>query len=245
MIVNTPTDVVVVSPEFNIFSIVTTQKYGDMEIGSISKPVYLQKFAQDYLDLQQISKFYTRYDKNIRAVKIFVVLKGETAPTACLVYFVDKTPETGWVEHTFDFNNHCSALIQVSENEWKIYTGGDNGKVYMLESETLRDDGQIYESNIATTPLILDNPRNEKQYDKTWVIMKPKGTESLAVDIDIDNRALETQYIIMTAPSTNLQNYFAFVGATGQREEVKITSRDGKDYFLGSLLIDFKDLKSV
>jgi photosystem II stability/assembly factor-like uncharacterized protein len=245
MIVNTPTDVIVVSPEFNIFSIATTQKYGDMEIGSISKPVYLQKFAEDYLDLQQISKFYTRYDKNIRAVKIFVVLKGETAPTACLVYFVDKTPETGWVEHTFDFNNHCSALIQVSENEWKIYTGGDNGKVYMLESETLRDDGQIYNWNIATTPLILDNPRNEKQFDKVWIVMKPKGTESLAVDIDIDNRALATQYLIMTAPSTNLQNYFAFVGATGQREEVKISGSDGKDSFLGSLLIDFKDLKSV
>jgi hypothetical protein len=245
MIVNTPTDVIVISPEFNIFSIATTQKYGDMEIGSISKPVYLQKFAEDYLDLQQMSKFYAEYDKNIRAVKIFVVLKEETAPTACLVYFVDKTSETGWVEHNFDFNNHCSAIIQVNENEWKIYTGGDNGKVYMLESETLRDDGLIYESSIATTPLILDNPRNEKQYDKTWVIMKPKGTETLAIDIDIDNRALATQYIIMTAPSTNLQNYYAFVGATGQREEVKITSRDGKDYFLGSLLLDFKDLKSI
>jgi hypothetical protein len=245
MIVNTPTDVVVVSPEFNIFSIATTQKYGDMEIGSISKPVYLHKFAEDYLDLQQISKFYTEYDKNIRAVKIWVVLKNETAPTACLVYFVDKTPETGWVEHNFDFNSHCSAIIQVSKNEWKIYTGGDDGKVYMLESNTLRDDGRIYESSIATTPLILDNPRNEKQFDKVWVVMKPKGTEALAVDIDIDNRALATQYLIMTTPSTNLQNYFSFVGATGQREEVKITSRDGKDYFLGSLLIDFKDLKSV
>jgi len=68
------------------------------------------------------------------------------------------------------------------------------------------------------------------------------GTESLAIDVLIDNRALTTQYIIMTGADTILNNFECFIGATGRREQITITNSDGNNYFLSQLLLDYQDL---
>jgi hypothetical protein len=245
LIVKTPTDVLVVNPDMNIYSIVTTQKYGDMEIGSISKPIYLQKWIKENIDTARMDAWFGFYDPDIRAVKFFITRIGDNEPRDCLVYFIDKPPDKAWSKHSYGISHNCHAVFQESEFDWKIYTGGNSGYTYRLESDTLLDVASIYQRSLKTSPLILDNPRNLKQFDKIWIVLKPQGTETLSVDVDIDNRALATQYIDVTAASDILQNYSVFVGAIGQREEVEIISNDGEDFFLSALLIDFKDLKSV
>ena len=241
LIVKTPTDVMVMSPEGNIFSIAASEKYGDYEIASLSKPVFINEWIKNNIDLTKLENFFAKYDPEIRAVKIFMVPLGETSPTLCLVYFIDKSLK-GWSKHTFDVSHNCSAVIKVSEENWKIYTGGGDGKIYQLESLTLRDDGERYESSFSTIPIVFDNPRNEKQFDRVWTVQKPMGTESLAIDVLIDNRALTTQYIIMTGADTILNNFECFIGATGRREQITITNSDGNNYFLSQLLLDYQDL---
>jgi len=191
-----------------------------------------------------IDKFFALYDANKRAVRFFVIIKGQTYPTVCLTWFIDKGIE-GWVKHEFELNQFCAGIVRVTENTWEVYTGGETGRIYKLESNILRDNGTIYESSISTIPQTLDNQRNTKRFDRIWTVMQPKGTEGLAMDVSIDNRPLDTQYLIMTGADTILHNFYIDVGAMGQREQITYTSIDGNDYFLSEVFIDFKDTGSI
>jgi len=239
LVCKTPNDVIVMAPEGNVYSISTTQKYGDFEIGSITKPKYINTWVQENVDLAKLDNFFMMYDSNIRAIKIFVVLNGNTYPTACLVYFIDKGT---WSKHTYAINLTIGNFIRESESQQSIYIGDDNGNILKLESDLLTDDGEIYESSFTTSPISFEDIRSEKIYDKLWAVLKAKGTETLTFEIYIDGRSLGSQTLTMAAAQDLIKNYCLYIGATGQRIQIKFTSSDGKDYFLSQFLFDHDNL---
>jgi hypothetical protein len=238
--VKTPTDVMVMSDDGNLASVRATQQYGDFELASVVRPVFLHKWIEDNVDLTQYEKFHMRYDPDLRMVKIFVVLNGETLPTCGLCYQIDRGL---WTKHTFDINFVSSAVVRTSVPVWKIFTGDDGGTLYALEYETLEDAGVAYDSNFKTPPLAFGNSRMKKRYDKIWLVMKPKGTETMHLEVSVDDRTLTTDYTITTAGAENiLKNYGVPLGVTGSRIQIDVSNEDGDDYFISQILADVTEL---
>jgi len=238
--VRTPTDVVSMSEENNIYSIVTTQNYGDYEIASLSKPFFIDIWVKNNIDLKQIDKFHAIYDPELRAIKIFCVRKEKNYPNVALVFFIDSKQ---WVKHSYNFNILSSTKVRLDSSEWAIYVGSDDGFVYRLESEILLDGESIYESNFKTTPLYITNSRSYKIIDKIWLVINPKGTETINGNVEIDGVDLENTYSITSTGEENiLKNYGFNIGAKGNRASIKISNNDGNDYFIGQMIIDFREL---
>ena len=239
LLVAASNDMVSMDEDGNIFSIITSEKYGDYQIGSLTKPFYLNQWIKDNVDLQQIDKFHATYDSDTRTIKFFVVLNGESQPNAALVYNIDLAQ---WTKHTFAIDYLCSSLVRISQSDWKIFAGDDAGTVYSLEWDTLLDDDTGYTSNFTMPSLSLGNARINKRFDKTWIVNKPLGTETIDLNITIDNTDLTEQSVTMTGAKDNLENNCFPVGAAGYRIQPDISSDGSEDYFISSIIIDYTDL---
>ncbi|MDH3324952.1 MAG: hypothetical protein OEL89_04905, partial [Candidatus Peregrinibacteria bacterium] len=172
LIAVTPTDAVAMGEDGEVFSISAAQQIGDNQIASISRPAHINEWIDENVDLEQIENFHMNYDPELRCIKIFVVLKGYTWPTAALVYFIDLGPLHGWTKHEFKIKHLCSAQVRISWSIWKLYTGNKNGLVIQLESEELNDLGSFYETSWSLPKLAMGNPRSDKRYDRVTIVNK-------------------------------------------------------------------------
>lgn len=267
LIIKTPTDIIFITEDMEVVSVKAVMQYGDYQASSLSRRNYIHKWVENNVDVADIDMFHACYDPELRAVKIFVMhttLKTEL--DTCLVMYID----TGqWTKHLYSVGQSCSALVKISVGDWKIYTGGYDGYVYKLESSTLRDAGDIYTSSFKTSPLSLGNPRENKRFDKVWLIMKPVSFETIKAIISIDGRNMSGGFYIvdengnylgdengnyivseptipwtitMTGAEDLLKNYDYFLGSTGRRIQIEFYNEDGYDYFLSQTLLDFVNL---
>jgi len=271
LIIKTPTDVMVMSETAEMFSITASQNYGDYQTASLTRPSYLHKWVETALDLTKIEQFHGIYDQELRCIKIFVTGIGNSYPDIAMVYFVDLGAQAGWTKHEFMTYMRSSWVTRVSVSDWKIYTGGSVGKVYSLESTTLEDDGSVYRVEWSTPPMIFDNPRSKKRYDRMWLVMKPVALETISVDILIDDKNLSGNYLIadeygnivgdellnsltsesinpweitMTGFSNILQNYADDIGYVGTRIQAVVYNTLGENFFISSLMFDLLELGS-
>lgn len=267
LIVKTPTDIIFVTEDMEVVSVKAVMQFGDYIAASISRPAYIHTWVSDNVDVTDIDKFHAVYDPGLRAVKIFVMHTTlKTQLDTALVFFIDSAK---WTKHLYLVGQSCSALVNVSTADWKVYTGGYAGYVYSLESSTLRDAGSIYESSFKTPALALDNPRTHKEFDKVWLVLKPNAFETIKAIISIDGRNMSGGYYVVdengnylgdengnyiaSEPTTPwsitvdgaediLKNYDYFLGSTGIRIQTTFYNEDGNKYFLSQILFDFKDL---
>jgi hypothetical protein len=268
LIIKTPTDIMVMSETAEMFSISASQQYGDYQIASLTRPSYLHKWVETNIDLTKIAQFHGCYDSELRCIKIHAVGIGKTYPDIAMVYFVDMGAQQGWTKHEYMVNILSSWLVRVSASDWKIYTGGSAGKIFSLESSTLRDDGTIYRTEWSTPPMAFENPRSKKRYDRAWLVIKPVSTETMAMDIIIDDRNLSGNYTVvdeygdilgdennnmvvsetvipwtvtMTGYSNILQNFGDDIGCTGTRIQALIYNTLGENFFISSLIFDLEE----
>lgn len=240
LVVKTPSDMMAVDENIEVYSISAAETYGDYKVASIARPAYIHKWIEENVDKTKINNFFAIYDPVKRCIKIFVVLNGYTYPTAALVYFIDY----GWTLHTFASPHTCACLVRFSDGDWGVLTGSDDGFVRRLESETLLDDGAIYETGFTIAPLTFENPRSYKRYDRVWLCMKPRGTETMAVDVTIDNDALAQQTYTMEGLEDWIQEYPLDVGQVGQRIKIEISNTLGEDWYIPSMMVDVEELGS-
>jgi hypothetical protein len=272
LVIKTPTDILVMSETAEMFSITASQQYGDYQIASLTRPAYLHKWVEDNVDLTKIDQFHGVYDQELRCIKVFMVGIAKNYPDIAMVYFVDMGPQAGWTKHEYLVNQVSSAEVRVSISDWKVYTGGSAGVMYELESETLRDDGEIYRVEFTTPPLAFENPRSTKRYDRLWICLKPIAFETIKVNIYIDDRSITGGYhlvdeygnnigdengnvivseptnpwqIIMEGAEGIIKNYGDDLGSVGRRIQAQVYNDLGENFFISQLMFDLYELGST
>lgn len=191
LIAKTQNDVIVMSEDGNIYSIVAVNQYGDYQAVSLTREAYINYWIENNIDLSQIDKFHMVYDPTLRAIKIFSVLKGKSRIDNALVLFVDRGASDGWVRHYYSKDTFCSvsSVVQKYQRGFKVYCGGYDGYVYELETEARNDDGLYYYAGFKTPHLTFENPRVAKRYDNGWLTIIPQSNEVLKVNLYIDGQA--------------------------------------------------------
>jgi len=274
LIVKTPNDVMAMSEDGEIYSIITTQTYGDYVANSITRPNYIDRWIRDNIDLSKIAQFHGVYDPTLRAVKYFMVRKGQTQIDTVLVYFIDKGPEAGWVKHQYadTYFASCSAGVTVSTGIEKVYAGGYVGHVYQLDYSTATDDGLYFYSSFMIPELNFDNPRTQKRYDKGWMVIKPQGTETIRVNLIVDGVYISGGALLIdengnsigdesgnvltggsvlewsvtaTEASDKLSNLGFNIGIIGKRIQAEFFNNTiGQKFFVSQILFDFVPLQA-
>ena len=271
LIVKTPTDIIAMAEDGEIYSVLATQSYGDYVAVSLTRPPFLHHWIKNNIDLSQIDKFHVAYDYELRAIKIFMVRKGQTKADAALTMFVDRGPTDGWVKHQYaktDFGS-CSAVVKKATGDWKIYVGGYSGYVYELEDSNSNDDNEYFYNGFITPYLTFDAPRIKKRYDRGWLVIKPQGTEIIKVNAFVDGVLLtggfllidnngdyisdenlniimcpgEINWLIQATPSDDLMNLSHPFGLIGTRLRLEIYNNTiNEKMFIVQSLIDFTSL---
>uniref|UniRef100_A0A6H1ZDW2 Uncharacterized protein n=1 Tax=viral metagenome TaxID=1070528 RepID=A0A6H1ZDW2_9ZZZZ len=273
LICKTPNDIVAVTEDLDVYSVVAAESYGDYKAASLTRPAFINKWIDDNVDKSQINKFHIIYDPELRAIKLFVVRTGQTAVDTCLVYFIDLGPERGWTKHRYSTATlaSCSALVRVSVGSWKIYTGGTAGYVFQLESSTFNDNG-VYYYNGYTIPFVpIENARTTKRFDRLWLVIIPQATETINAGVSIDGSQIVGAYFLVdensnpvvnesgdlitadtavelsvtASASLTLQNLSVRLGKIGQRIQVEVYNETiNTSFFVSQMMIDFMPVGS-
>lgn len=262
LIVKTQNDVFFMMDDGEIYSITGVQQYGDYKAASITRASYMNNYINDYIDLSKINQFHAVYDPELRAIKWFVVRSGMTTVDTALVYFIDKTPETGWTVHQSPstgsgYDAVCSALIKQSTGGYKVYTGDDSGFVWKLEQTTKSDNSLGYAGILKTSALNFEDSRTTKRYDSAFLSLKPVGDYDLTVYVDYDSGTDSEATTVNMGSSGGRLGSFVLgtdklggsslieghfdLGYVGKRIGFQISnSTAGQDFFLSQILVDFK-----
>ncbi|KKK73847.1 hypothetical protein LCGC14_2889710, partial [marine sediment metagenome] len=199
LLVKTPNDLIAMSEDGEIYSVITTQTTGDYRAVSLTRPAFIHAWIKDNVDLSKIDDFHMIYDPVLRAIKVFVIRNLFTKVDTALTFFIDRPPEEAWVRHRlFDANfASASTVVRVSAGDWKGYVGGHTGFVYELESSTATDDGSHYYSGFTTVDNPFDNPRVQKRYDNAWLVIRALGTEQIKTNIFVDGEAIVGGFLLV------------------------------------------------
>ena len=243
LVIKTPTDIICMMDDGEIYSVSAAQQYGDYKQASLVQTSHIHKYIKDNVRLSYIDEFHGVYDPNLKAVKIWVVRTGQTTADTCLVYFVDRGPAEGWVIHdnsaaVSGYAASSSALIRVGAGDYQIYTGGYTGFIWKLEYSTRTDDGAGYYGGFKTAPLTFGNERLRKNYARGWLVLEPKGTETLTINWWVDGVA-QTAKTITAVSGT--RDYGFDLGQNGNRVQFEIYNST-VDFFISQLMIDHKKL---
>ena len=274
-ICKTPNDLIVFDENLELYSVTAVQAYGDYKAASLTRPAYINKWMDENVDETQVDKFHIIYDTELRAVKWFVVRNGQTKVDTALVFFVDKGAASGWVQHRYAENVYASCLfpVRVSAGDWKVYTGGYNGYVYQLETDTFNDNG-IYYYNGFTIPYIpLENPRITKHFNDGWLVVVPQGTETIKIRVSVDGITIvggdalvdenstnvvdengneiwgdsaTTYEVAVTSLVPSVQNLNYYIGATGYRLQTEVYNDTiNTSFFVSQQMFDFEMLEAA
>lgn len=245
LIVKTPNDIICMTDDGEIYSVSAAEQYGDYKRASLVQASHVHKYIKESLRLSYISEFHGIYDPVLRAVKFFVVRSGQTTCDTCLVYFIDRGPEEGWVIHdnttsTSGYSAASSALIRVGAGDYQIYTGGYAGYIWKLEQTTRSDDSQSYYAGFKTSTLTFGNERVRKNYARAWLVLEPKGTEVISINWWVDGTA-QTATTVTAASGT--RDYGFDLGQNGSRIQFEFyNSTAAADFFISQIMIDHKNL---
>jgi hypothetical protein len=265
LIVNTPNDVVLMDESGEIFSVVAATNYGDYEQASIARPAKIDNWIRSNIDLAYINDFHACYDPNLRAIKFFMVRKGETEVDMALVYFIDRGPEQGWIIHDNQMNPSgytasCSALVRKSTGIFKVYTGDYAGNLWELETDTRSDNALAFYGGFKTPNLVFDNARVAKLYDHLRVILFSSTGSDISMRwwVDGTNRGsgiISTSLAFTQAKwgtavfgtdlwaGTQLTDAGIPLGYIGKRIQVELYNETAaNDFLISQVMIDFKAL---
>ena len=245
LIVKTPTDLICMAEDGEIYSVGAAIQYGDYVKASLTQGTYLHDWIKKNLQLSYINSFHSIYDPVLRAVKFFVVRVGHTTVDTALVFFIDRPANEAWMIHdnlnyASGYNASCAALIRVGAGDYEIYTGDYSGYIWKLEQSAKNDNSNAFWSGFKTSILDYTNGRVNKRHDRGWLIMEPQGTEELTVEWWVDGVAQSSQSV--TAASG--QRHYPFpLGQAGNDIELQVSNNTkDEDFAISQLLIDFKVL---
>lgn len=213
--VKTPNDLIGMMEDGTIYSVNTADTYGDYQSASLTRPAYIDRWIQEYIDLSKIDQFHAIYDPKLRAIKFFMVYKAQARITMALVYFIDRGPMDGWIPHdnqiySSGYAASASCLYKAGAGDYKVLTGDYNGNVWELETankadgvaSTATSEGAVYGIGVygtgvyggngfyagfRTPYMTFGDSRRAKHYVRGWILCQFKGDYSLTLDTFVDS----------------------------------------------------------
>lgn len=256
-------DVIIMSKDGTIYSLTAVQQYGNYKLAELSRPSFIDRYIREEVNLSSIDDFHMVFDKEIRAVRIFLIRSGQTTVDSSLVYFVDKAPNEAWMiqdnqQATSGFSASCSFQVYASGRQ-RVYTGDYSGFVWKLEENNKNDDSKSYYAGFKTVNFNMDNPRSLKFFRSAKIITEPEGsTTQIQVNWWVDGIFQGTILVSLDGGSSTygsgqygtaryggndfIENTFE-LGMAGKRIQFELFSNDvNEDFFLSQMLVDHEGI---
>ena len=263
LLVKTPNDVVAMMEDGEIYSVSAVQEYGDYQAASLTRPAFMHKWIQEYINLAQISKFHAIYDPTIRAVIFFMVKAGYTNVNIALLFFIDRPPAEAWMVQDNDsyasgYNAASSFLVRKSVGSMKVYTGNYGGILWELQTANKNDNSNAFYAGFKSPPMHFDNPRMTKDFNNLRVVTQPAGAYNLSIKYACDGVAEGSGTVSMAGTGGVLDSFTLdtdslqgndFIdspidlGIIGKRLQFEAyMSTVNYDFIISKVLIDAKEL---
>uniref|UniRef100_A0A6M3L5R2 Uncharacterized protein n=1 Tax=viral metagenome TaxID=1070528 RepID=A0A6M3L5R2_9ZZZZ len=263
LICKTPNDIIAMMEDGEVYSVTAAQTYGDYKAASLTRPAFMHRWIKEYCNLAYFNNFHMVFDPVLRAIKIFIIRNGQSAVDTALVYFIDRPAKEAWMVHdnqssTSGYSASASCIYRKSAGVHKVYTGGYVGDIWELETANQNDDGVAFYGGFKTGHMPFDNPRIEKRYKHGFLITRPEGDYTLAVDWWVDGVQQTQRTVSLAGIGENLD---AFVlgtsvlggddvidtkfelGKKGKRVQLEVKSTTvNEDFYVSHMLIDHKEL---
>ena len=238
LIVKTDNDVLCMMENGHIYSVTTIagQIYGDYKRGSLIHQVSMDRWIRENVDLDYIEDFHGEYDSTLRAVKWWIVRKGQTQSDTALVCFLGENSQiVRWTTHdNQDYDSGYSASCSVWYNN-RICTGDHQGRVWTLEEVSRNDNGNAYWAGLKTNVLTFETNKNppfeDKQLDLGWIGQEEIGSHSVKVNVWVDGTELTEQTVTCDAKYNSYE-----IKSTCREAEIQIYNDSvNEDFFLMGL----------
>jgi hypothetical protein len=263
LLIKTPSDMVAMQEDGEIYSVRAAQEYGDYQLASLTRPSMMHNYIKEYINLKEIKQFHGVYDPSLRAIKIFCVRKGQTTCDAAMVYYIDRGPKDGWVIHdnrdfVSGYSAACSAVIRVGTGDYQVYTGGYSGKIWSFNKEDKNDNSEAYYGGFKTPVIDCGDPRIRKNFKRVWIYFEPVGSHDLEVDWWVDGVKQSTVTVDMAGVGGLLGSFTlgtdilggddvfaqeAVLGQNGTNIQFEIYNEtENEEFFISKIVIDYKPL---
>jgi len=263
LLIKTPSDLVAMQEDGEIYSVRAAQEYGDYKLASLTRPSLMHNYIKEYLNLNQIDKFHGIYDPTLRAIKIFCARAGQSQCDTALVYFIDRGPKDGWMIHDNQDNvsgySACSSnVIRFDSGDYRVYTGGYTGQVWNLEIEDRNDGGELFHAGFKTPVINCGDPRTRKNFKRLWLVVGPVGNFDLEIDWWVDGVKQTGTTMDMSGTAGLLGSFTlgtsllggddvirqeAILGINGMNIQFEIyNATKNEPFFVNRLMLDYKPL---
>ena len=195
LLVETPNDVFAMTDDGDIYSIAAVESYGDYKMASLTRASWMFDWIKENVDLSKIAQFHSCYDPTISAARFFVTVKGQSSPTTCLLYYVEREPQDAWMieDNIFaasGYNALCSGTALASGGSWDVLTGGIDGHVWKLDQVNRNDNGAGYYGGFKTPADEFGDPRVSKAYNQGHITTEAIGEHEIQVRMWVDDKPI-------------------------------------------------------
>ena len=263
LIVKTPNDLIAMTDDGDIYSVVAVESYGDYKAASIVRPAFLDRWIREYINLTEIDNFHAVYNPTLNYIDFFMVYKkpGVTNNNLALRYFINLGPLGGWMpqdnqSHASGYDASCSFLWKVSEGKYEIRTGDYSGYIWKLETANKNDDGNGYYAGFKTPHMPFGDARTTKHYKRTRVVCEPRGNWNIQVKTWVDGNYKGAQNIVLGDVGAVLDEFVLDTDVLGGQELTDTSfenenvgkrvqyeiynSTAGETFFISNIMVDFK-----
>ena len=259
LIVKTPNDVICMQEDGEIYSVTAVQSYGDYKAASISRPAFIHAYIKENINIALIEQFHAVYDRNLRAIKFFVVRNGMAVIDTALVFFIDRPADQAWqvhdnIEEDSGYSASCSFEVRDSAGIYTIYTGDYEGWLWKTEQTAKNDNALGYTCQMRTPPEAFDNSRVLKKFRRGKIVYAAPGNYSINVRWWVDN-VEQTPRVVSLANTGSVYDGSVYdtaiyaqeavaeadfeLGTIGKRIQIQLeNSVPDEDFFISRILID-------
>lgn len=192
LLVRTPNDLICMSDDGEIYSVVAVRESNDYRKASLTRPSGLSTWIRRNLNLSKIDKFHAIYSVKTQSIVFFVIRGAGDAVNMALVYDTNKPPEQAWMLYD-NLDSSCgyeaASVAEVKKNngEYVLYSGGVDGNLWELEKQDLNDNENSYYAGFFTPYVnIPDFLRFDKVFDYLWLAGLAYGAFGTSVRVWVD-----------------------------------------------------------
>lgn len=267
LICQTDNDIICMMEDGEIYSVTAVQSYGDYKRASLTQPSFIHRWIQDNVDLSKMAQFHMIYDPELRAVRVFVVRKGQTQVDTCLLFYIDRPATEGWSLHdnlnySSGYKASCAFTSRQSTGEEKVFTGDYAGFVWKMNMKTVfADNGNAINSLFKTPRLYPSGKRNTNKFFRGILIQQARNAYSCTIRTWVDGIQGSTTTTSQSSYSGGLLGSFVLgidvlgvisgdyvkasfdIGRVGENIEVEVSNNNAnKSFYASELMIDFRPI---
>jgi|LSQX01.2.fsa_nt_gb hypothetical protein len=235
LLVETPNDWLAMSDDGDIYSVSAVESYGDYKLASLTRASWMWDWIREHVDLAQTSLFHGCYDPALRAVRYFVALVGQTLPTTCLLYYIEREPAEAWMiednqKATSGYDAASSHVaLDPATGTYEMLTGGHDGHIWRLNQANRSDDGGGYYGGFRTPPDAFGDFRTAKHYNQCHLTTQSVASHMLQVRMWIDGVALGKAYgVELSGGGVALGSFKLDVDKLGSRTPLEASFKIGR-----------------